>query len=123
MKLSPLIGRERKLSEHLEQVTAVRWFRDNYPGVLIFSIPNGGFRHKAVAEKMRLEGAVPGIPDLMIPAWRLFVEMKAETGGRLSPAQKEQIAYLESVGYRCLVCHGFESFRDAIIQLPPAPPS
>lgn len=105
------------MSEHLEQVTAVRWFRDNYPGVLIFSIPNGGFRHKAVAEKMRLEGVVPGIPDLMIPAWRLFVEMKAETGGRLSPAQKELIPILESAGYQCLVCYGFDDFKSQITQL------
>lgn len=111
-----MIGRERKLSEHLEQVTAVRWFRDNYPGVLIFSIPNGGFRHKAVAEKMRLEGVVPGIPDLMIPAWRLFVEMKAQKG-RLSEHQKEKIAYLSSVGYQCLVCYGFDDFKSQITQL------
>jgi len=110
------------MSEHLEQVSAVNWFEAAYPGVLIFAIPNGGERNPMVAEKMRREGVRRGIPDLMIPAWRLFVEMKAETGGRLSPAQKEQIAYLESVGYRCLVCHGFESFRDAIIQLPPTPP-
>lgn len=111
-----MIGRERKLSEHLEQVTAVRWFRDNYPGVLIFSIPNGGFRHKAVAEKMRLEGVVPGIPDLMIPAWRTFVEMKAQKG-RLSEHQKEKIAYLSESGYRCLVCYGFDDFKAKIMDL------
>lgn len=116
-----MIGRERKLSEHLEQVTAVRWFRDNYPGVLIFAIPNGGQRSRTAGYKLKLEGVVAGVPDLFIPEWRLFVEMKKE-GGRLSPAQKEQIAYLSSVGYRCLVCHGFESFRDAIIQLQPTPP-
>lgn len=105
-----------RTSEHLEQVSAVNWFEAAYPGVLIFAIPNGGERHPAVAEKMRLEGVRRGIPDLMIPAWRTFVEMKAEKG-RLSDHQKARIDYLSSVGYRCLVCYGFEDFKSQITQL------
>jgi len=103
-------------SEHLEQVSAVNWFESTYPGVLIFAIPNGGERHPAVAEKMRREGVRRGIPDLMIPAWRTFVEMKAQKG-RLSEHQKDRIAYLSSVGYRCLVCCGFDDFKSQITQL------
>lgn len=105
-------------SEHLEQVSAVNWFEATYPGVFIFAIPNGGERHPAVAEKMRREGARRGVPDLMIPRWRTFVEMKA-IKGRLSEQQKDRIAYLSGVGYRCLVCYGFEDFKEQISRLFP----
>jgi len=43
-------------SEHLEQVTFVSFFKEKYPNVRIFSIPNGGFRHKATAQKLKIEG-------------------------------------------------------------------
>lgn len=104
------------MSEHLEQVSAVNWFEAAYPGVLIFAIPNGGERNPMVAEKMRREGVRRGIPDLMIPAWRMFVEMKAPKG-RLSDYQIERIDYLISAGYQCLVCYGFEDFKSQITQL------
>jgi hypothetical protein len=38
---------------------------------------------------------VRGIPDLFIPEWRLWVEMKRKTGGRLSTEQKSMINYLQ----------------------------
>lgn len=104
------------MSEHLEQVSAVNWFEATYPGVLIFAIPNGGERNPMVAEKMRREGVRRGIPDLMIPAWRMFVEMKAPKG-RLSDYQIERIDYLISAGYQCLVCYGFDDFKSQITQL------
>ena len=89
-------------TEHAEQVTFVQWFRLQYPGVLIFAIPNGGLRHKRVAEKLVAEGVAKGIPDLYIPAWHLWVEMKRTKGGSLSPDQKEKIAYLEGIGDRVI---------------------
>lgn len=104
------------MSEHLEQVSAVNWFECTYPGVLIFAIPNGGERNPMVAEKMRREGVRRGIPDLMIPAWRMFVEMKAPKG-KLSEHQIERIDYLISVRYQCLVCYGFDDFKRQITQL------
>ena len=86
----------------------VQWFRRNYPGVLIFAIPNGGARHPAVAAKLKATGTVKGIPDLHVPAWGLWIEMKRQKGGRVSDEQREQIAYLESIGHTCLVCAGNE---------------
>lgn len=101
-------------TEHMEQVTFVSWFRRTYEGVLIFAIPNGGFRHKATAERLKSEGVVSGIPDLHVPAWSLWVEMKRQKGGRLSPEQREKIAYLESNGHTCIVAKGAE---DAMSQV------
>jgi hypothetical protein len=102
-------------SEHYEQALVVQWFRRTYPGVLIHSIPNGGARSMATAVALKVEGTVKGIPDLFIPAWRLWVEMKRVKGGVLSPDQKEIIAYLERVGYCVIVGKGAEDAKTQII--------
>ena len=97
---------DRIKTEHEEQRELVRDFRQAYPGVLIFSIPNGGWRTKATALKLRVEGCVAGIPDLFVPEWCLWIEMKRSTGGRVSAEQKEQIAYLEQIGHAVIIGKG-----------------
>lgn len=104
-------------SEHLEQVEFVAWFRRTYPDVKIFAIPNGGFRGKAQAGKLKAEGVSPGVPDLYVPAWRLWVEMKRESGGTLSPAQKEWRDYLQSIGDKWMVAKGFEDAKNKLLTL------
>ena len=104
---STLISVSRKYpSEHDEQVGFVNWFRTKFPKVLIFAIPNGGKRSIGAGKKFKAEGVVAGIPDLFIPAWDVWVEMKRESGGRLSPDQREMIKYLESEGYKVIVGKG-----------------
>ena len=98
-------------SEHIEQVRFVAWFRKTYPEIKIFAIPNGGHRSKSTAASLKAEGVTPGIPDLCAPAWKLWVEMKREKGGKLSPAQKEWKEYLESVGYHWIQGNGFEDAK------------
>ena len=102
-------------SEDHEQMMFVQWFRRNYPGVLIFAIPNGGARHPAVAMKLKATGVVKGIPDLFVPAWEMWIEMKRQDGGRVSPEQREIMQYLtEKCGHQCIVAKGCD---DAISQL------
>lgn len=101
-------------SEHAEQAMFVQWFRAQYPGVLIFAIPNGGKRGKAEALRLQVEGVTPGVPDICIPAWRLFIEMKRTKGGRVSPEQKAILEYLNGCGYTAVVCNGFEAARSFI---------
>lgn len=93
-------------SEHDEQKAFVAWFQLQYPKVRLFAIPNGGDRNPIVAAKLKAEGVSKGVPDIFIPEWHLFIEMKRKKGGRLSSEQKDWIAYLESVGYTCHVCKG-----------------
>lgn len=45
---------------------------------LLFAIPNGGERHKAVAGKMKAEGAKSGVYDLFLPVPRDYVERHEE---------------------------------------------
>jgi hypothetical protein len=106
-------------SEHLQQVRLVSWFRRTYPGVRVFAIPNGGARSGVQGAKLKAEGVSPGIPDLHIPAWNLWVEMKREAGGVVSPDQKIWIAYLESIGHRVIIGRGFEDAKRQIEMIKP----
>lgn len=102
---------DRISTEHEEQRELVRWFRQTYKGVRIFAIPNGGARSPATAGRLKAEGVSSGVPDLCIPAWRLWVEMKRTKGGSVSPEQKDWIKYLEDVGYCVKVCKGAEAAK------------
>lgn len=94
--------------EHIEQVTFVRWFRATYPGVRIFAIPNGGYRDKRTAERLHAEGVDAGVPDLYVPAWGLWIEMKRAKGGRVTPEQAEWHDYLRGIGDTVIVGRGWE---------------
>ena len=104
-------------SEHLQQVRLVSWFRRQWPGVRIFAIPNGGGRSASQGASLRAEGVVPGVPDIFIPAWLLWVEMKRESGGVVSPVQRDWIQYLEGIGHRVIVGRGFEDAKRQILDV------
>ena len=104
-------------SEHLEQVRLVAWFRRSYPGVRIFAVPNGGARSGLQGAKLKAEGVQAGVPDLFAPEWLLWVEMKRESGGVVSPVQRDWIAYLEGIGHRCIIGHGFEDAKRQILDV------
>ena len=77
-----------------EIVAAVR---KSLPHVLIFAIPNGGARNPVLAQRLNAEGVVAGIPDLFIPEFHLFIEVKTPVG-HMSKAQREYAKYLETDG-------------------------
>ena len=66
---------------------------------------------------MKAEGVVPGIPDLFVPAWLLWVEMKRESGGVVSPVQEDWIAYLEGIGHTVIIGRGFEDAKRQILDV------
>ena len=101
-------------SEHFEQREFVRWFRQTHKGVRIFAIPNGGQRSLAAAARLKVEGVSAGVPDLFVPEWKLWVEMKRVQGGVVSAAQKDWIKYLEKVGYCAKVCNGADDAKAQI---------
>lgn len=101
-------------SEHAEQIAFVQWFRLQFPSVRIIAIPNGGARNRVVAMKLKAEGVSAGVPDLHVPAWHLWIEMKRKHGGRLSPVQVDWISYLTDCGDTVIVGRGAE---DAIRQV------
>lgn len=101
-------------SEHAEQVTLINEFERLYPDLRIIAIPNGGFRHKRTAEKLKAEGVRKGVPDLFIPALNLWIELKKTKGGRTSPEQREWIEYLNRIGHTAVVCKGYSEALESI---------
>lgn len=105
------------MSEHLEQREFVSWFRKTHPSIRIFAIPNGGWRSIAAGARLKAEGVSAGVPDLFIPAWRVWIEMKRAKGGVLSAKQTEWRDYLTSVGYTVIVAHGKSEAMRSILAL------
>lgn len=99
-------------SEHAEQSALIAWYDRTFADRLLFAIPNGGQRHAAIGLKMKLEGVRPGVPDCFLPVptaqyHGLFIEMKRQKGGRVSPEQKDWLEHLNNAGYKAVVCRGF----------------
>lgn len=115
-----------KISEHDEQVALVKWFRLQYSKYKhhLFAIPNGAHLAGDVKirsikmHKMKSEGFVNGIADLflMIPNENyhgLFIEMKS-INGVLSDDQKEFRERAKNMGYKSVVCWGFDEAKTVI---------
>ena len=91
--------------EHRSQVNFVNWCRLN--NILIFAIPNGGARNLITAKKLKAEGVLAGMPDLCLPEYNLYIEMKAPKG-KLSLIQKLRIKELKKAGCNVAVCYSTE---------------
>lgn len=85
-------------------------------GAVAFAIPNGGYRAKREAGKIKAEGGAAGVPDIFALHQRqvYFLEMKKAKGGRVSKEQKDMMARLTSAGAICAVAAGLEQ---AVAQL------
>lgn len=87
----------------------------------MFAIPNGGYRAKETAARMKRTGTRAGVPDIFLPVSNgrehgLFIEMKRREGGTVSTSQKERMKMLTAEGYRCVVAKGYQEAIDAIMR-------
>lgn len=109
------------MNEHNSQRLLVAWFRDRYPhlAAVFFAIPNGGARDPATGRKLKEEGALKGIPDLMLAVPRngkagLFLEMKTHTG-TVAKDQRAAHEALREQGYAVEVARGYEAAKAVIL--------
>lgn len=103
-------------NEHNEQAGFVLWWRQKFPTVVIFAIPNGSWRDISTARKLKMEGVTRGVPDLYIPALHCWIEIKTETG-RLSGEQIEMHRYLRAVGDEVIVGYGATDASEKILKV------
>lgn len=59
-----------------------------------------------LTNKRYAQGMLKGCPDLFIPEFGLFIELKRRDGGVVSAEQLACHEKLRSYGYRVEVCHG-----------------
>lgn len=73
----------RKTEEQALQMNCVQWFQKTFPDELGFHVPNGGLRHRRVAEQLKRMGVLAGVPDWLMfsmAAKVVAVELKTEDG-------------------------------------------
>lgn len=106
--------------EHRIQRGCVRWFHLQYPEYsgLLFAVPNGGVRDAVTAAKLKDEGVVAGVADLILFLPRkgyhaLCIEMKTATGSQRK-SQKDWMAKVAAQGYRYEVCRSIDGFVDLV---------
>ena len=107
-----------KHQESTLQTQCVKWFRYQYPHLVIYAVPNGGSRNVREAQRLKSEGVLAGVADLtiLLPQGKsLYIEMKVK-GNRQTPNQKEFQQKAEALGHKYYVCYSFEEFEKAVKQ-------
>ena len=125
MTLEEMLSKERKQKkkqkhndeEHRIQCACVKYFNLTYPKLKgrLFAVPNGGRRDAVTASKLKAEGVIAGVSDLILlksnrDYGALLIEMKKK-GGYQSPSQKQwQKMICENREYKYVVCHSLDDF-------------
>lgn len=112
-----------------EQAALMKELQLRYPQAykLIYHVPNGGHRIKAVAAKLKGQGVKAGVPDLVLPMARggyfgLYIEFKAKPpfDAPVSASQDAFLQLLTNENYLAIVCRGnidaVEAIRAYLLQ-------
>lgn len=67
-----------------------------------------------LTNKRYAQGMLKGCPDLFLPEFDLFIEMKRRDGGVVSLEQQKVHKILRSLGFRVEVCHGAKAAWEVI---------
>ena len=120
LKLEAVRTQKRKRKpKHIEesiQVACVKWFRLQYPNLVIFAVPNGGSRNLYEAKNMKESGTLAGVADLVIVGNGgrvLFVEMKAGKNKQ----EDSQVLFqnkVEKLGHKYIICRSREQFMKEV---------
>ena len=120
LKLEAARTQKRKRKpRHIEesiQVACVKWFRLQYPNLVIFAVPNGGSRNLYEAKNMKESGTLAGVADLVIVGNGgrvLFVEMKAGKNKQ----EDSQVLFqnkVERLGHKYIICRSKEQFMKEV---------
>ncbi|WP_016712881.1 VRR-NUC domain-containing protein [Pseudomonas monteilii] len=115
--------------EGQEQAALMKELQLRYPQAykLIYHVPNGGHRIKAVAAKLKGQGVKAGVPDLVLPMARggyfgLYIEFKAKPpfDAPVSASQDAFLQLLTNENYLAIVCRGnidaVEAIRAYLLQ-------
>ena len=106
--------------EHRLQCACVQWFRAQHPKYRhnLFAVPNGGRRDKVTGAKLKAEGVLAGVADLILlksnaSHGALLIEMKTGSG-KQSEVQGRWQRAIEKDGYKYVLCRSIEDFMREI---------
>jgi len=102
-------------SESELQKACVKWFDDNISPTqaFLFSVPNGGSRHKLEAINLKKEGLKAGVADLILllaGGTIIFIELKHGKNAQ-SAKQKEFEGTAKGLGFNYYLIRTFKDFK------------
>ena len=100
--------------EHKLQVSMVNWFRLQYPSMRhnLFAVPNGGRRDASTGRRLKDEGVLAGVSDLILLKSNqhygaLLIETKTKKGTQRE-SQKEWESKITADGYKYVVVRSLD---------------
>lgn len=103
--------------EHCIQQSCVRWFNFEYPKLRgrLFAVPNGGRRDAVTGARLKAEGVVHGVSDLILLKSNhrygaLLIEMKTAKGRQSDNQRWWQSVITQNDEYKYVVCRSFNDF-------------
>lgn len=109
-----------KKSEAEIQEACIKWFRLQYPSlsVMLFAVPNGELRDIITASKLKRQGVIRGVADLILLVPKkgyasLCIEMKTPKGIQ-SEHQRTWQRAAEQYRNRYVVCRSLEEFMNEV---------
>lgn len=104
--------------EHHIQCECVKYFNLQYPRLRgrLFAVPNGGRRDEKTAAKLKAEGVVAGVADLILlksnrDYGALLIEMKTLKGRQRDSQKQWQNIVCADGEYKYVVCRSFDDFK------------
>ena len=117
MAMQPKTRRKPRDQEHRIQSACVRWYRLQYPNMKhnLFAVPNGSKRDVVIGAKLKEEGVLAGVADLILLKSNRFygallIELKTPEG-RQSDTQKEWQQKITNDGYKYVIVRSLEDFQ------------
>lgn len=122
MAMQPKTRRKPRDLEHKLQAACVRWYRLQYPKMKhnLFAVPNGSKRDVIIGAKLKEEGVLAGVADLILLKSNRFygallIEMKTPEG-RQSDTQKEWQQKITNDGFKYVIVRSLEDFQREVKQ-------
>lgn len=119
-KLSSKKPHQRKTysdEEHQLQKSCVKWFNLKYPYLKgrLFAVPNGGRRDKVTGSKLKEEGVIAGVSDLILLKSNhyygaLLIEMKSKDGRQRESQKWWQSVVCAKGEYKYVICRSLDDF-------------
>lgn len=122
LKLNKKSGSRKKPDdeEHRIQTAMVNWFRLQYPKMRhnLFAVPNGGRRDAVSGARLKAEGVLAGVADLILLKSNRFygallIETKTRTG-KQRESQKEWEAKITADGYKYVIVRSLDDFMKEV---------
>lgn len=122
MAMQPKTRRKPRDLEHKLQAACVRWYRLQYPKMKhnLFAVPNGSKRDVIIGAKLKEEGVLAGVADLILLKSNRFygallIEMKTPEGCQ-SDTQKEWQQKITNDGFKYVIVRSLEDFQREVKQ-------